>query len=158
MITQEDYNFISQLDNSDPEQRAQLLKSKPYLVRPGGGCLWVMGRLGEGWGGGEVLSPLYDVCRMYISLEILLNLYHFEEQTTHPVRQSVLTDGRVLKSCLERPSVTRNHLSREKQSVLRGSQSETTCHETPTVSRDHLSPETTCLQRPVNNALRDVCF
>jgi len=33
MITQEDYNFISQLDNSDPEQRAQLLKSKPYLVR-----------------------------------------------------------------------------------------------------------------------------
>ncbi|KAK2179909.1 hypothetical protein NP493_466g00003 [Ridgeia piscesae] len=31
MITQEDYNFISQLDNSDPEQRAQLLKSKPYL-------------------------------------------------------------------------------------------------------------------------------
>ena len=32
MITQEDYTFITQLDNSDPEQRAELLRSKPYLV------------------------------------------------------------------------------------------------------------------------------
>lgn len=30
MISQEDYNFITRLDNSTPEQRSQLLKEKPY--------------------------------------------------------------------------------------------------------------------------------
>ena len=33
MISQEDYNFITRLDNSSPEQRVQLLKEKPYQVR-----------------------------------------------------------------------------------------------------------------------------
>ena len=32
MISQEDYNFITRLDNSSPEQRIQLLKEKSYQV------------------------------------------------------------------------------------------------------------------------------
>ncbi len=52
MISQEDYNFITRLDNSSPDQRTQLLKEKSYQVRErreeagreGGGG-------GEHWGG-----------------------------------------------------------------------------------------------------------
>jgi len=32
MISQEDFNFITKLDNATPEQRMMLIKEKPYQV------------------------------------------------------------------------------------------------------------------------------
>ena len=54
MISQEDFNFITWLDNSTPDQRQQLLKEKPYQV-----CRFISGR-------DPISHPLfvsYGVCR-----------------------------------------------------------------------------------------------